>query len=69
MECVLMGDFNAFSDMEAEISDVLIPDLGDFVPIFYRIPRRNKDEKNKNKSMGKKAPCVLWGTWSDDCKW
>jgi len=42
-----MGDFNAFSDMEAEISDVLIPDLGDFVPIFYRIPRRNKDEKTK----------------------
>jgi len=47
LECVLIGDFNAYTGLVAEIPDVLIPDLGDFVPICCRIPRSSKDEKEK----------------------
>ena len=54
LECVLMGDFNAYSGLEAVIPDELIPDLGDFVPICFRIPRSNKDEKRKINVWGKK---------------
>jgi len=61
-----MGDFNGCTGMEADIPDVLVLDLDDFVPISCRIPRSNKDKKNK--CMGKKAPAVLGGPWSNDCK-
>ena len=47
LECVLMGDFNAYTGLEAEIPDMLITDLGDFAPICCRIPRSNKDKKEK----------------------
>ena len=43
LECMLMGDFQAYTSMEAEIPDVLIQDLSDFVSICCRIPRSNED--------------------------
>ena len=49
-----MGDFNVHTGTEAEILDVLIPDLGDFVPICCRIPQSNKDEKTKINVRGRK---------------
>ena len=54
LDCVLMGNFNAYTGLEAEIPDGLILDLGDFVPICCRIPRSNKDEKRKINVWGRK---------------
>lgn len=53
-ECVLMGDFNAYTGVEVEVPDLLIPDLGDLVPICCRLPRSNKDEKRKINVWGRK---------------
>ena len=50
----MRGDFNAYAGMEAEIPDVLIPDLGDFVPICCRIPRSNMEERRKINVWGRK---------------
>jgi len=47
LECVLMGDFNAYTGLEAEIPDVLIPDLGDFIPIFVEYHESTRMEKEK----------------------